>query len=426
MIDPVKRNATILALFLLGTPLPSWAFELIDEFIWTESGRFQAYPAPAPDGRTVRFSAFTGVMRDNNLFRLSDTVPVGTIGASQRSDTIYRYGAGVDVDMPVSRQRLLFNAQVEQRKFDNFGALDHTAYRLGGVWRWMIGNEWSGDIGYDRRKAIADFGDLQLRVKDLITTDHAYANAGYLLTPRWRVRGGAETWEYAHSESLRASLAHRLDSGTVGLDYVTPAANSIGGQFKYSEGSFPNQEVVAGTLVNNDFREYEASVVAHWVPTAKSTLDARLGYTRREHAQFSQRDFDGFTGRLAYDWFVTAKTVLNLAMWREIRSYEDVTSSYLLSHGISVGPSWAPTEKIVLHAKLLFERRDFEGDPGVPLGTGTVQREDKVKAISLSAGWSPRRNIELTIATEKGDRSSNVPGLDYDYTTVMGNARLRF
>src|SRR5688500_6478527 len=101
-----KLTATILGALALVTSLPASAFDLIDATPWPESGRFQAYPAPAPDGRTLRVSAFTGVMRDNNLFRLSDTVPLSTIGASQRSDTIYRYGAGMDVDLPVSRQRL--------------------------------------------------------------------------------------------------------------------------------------------------------------------------------------------------------------------------------------------------------------------------------------------------------------------------------
>ena len=412
---------------LLGMSAAGNAFEILEEIAWPATGRFPAYPQEPPDGKTVRFSVFTGLMHDNNLFRLSDSVnPVTTLGTTEKSDTIFRYGAGVDVDLPISRQRLLLNAQVERRDFDEFGFLDHTAYRLGGVWRWVAGSQWSGDVGYDRRKALSPFGDIQAPIKDMITSDHAYGSAGYRFTPRWRVRGGLDWWKYDHSDPTRIPLDHKLGSGTLGVDYMTPADNFVGGQFKYSNGDYPNRQPVAATLVDNGFQEYEASLVAHWILTGKSVLDARAGYTKREHDQFTQRDYDGFTGRLSFDWFVGSKTLLNFAAWRELQAYEDVIASYVVAHGASFGPRWAPTDKIVLQARLVYERRDFEGDPGIPLGTTLVEREDKFKGIRLLGGWSPRRNIEVSVGVDWGDRTSNTLGADYDYTKWMANAKFRF
>jgi hypothetical protein len=239
------------------------------------------------------------------------------------------------------------------------------------------------------------------------------------------VRGGLDWWKYDHAEPTRAVIDLRTTSGTVGVDYVTPAFNSIGAQFKYTEGSYANLQPVGALLVDNSFREYEASAVAHWIVTGKSVLDGRIGYTKREHKQLPQRDFDGLTGRLSYDWFVASKTVLNFAVWRETLGYTDVTASYVVSKGASFGPSWAPTAQLVFQGRLVHEKRDFSGAPGLVLGIGP-QSKDTFNGVRLSAGWTPRRFIELVVAADKGERSSNTVGRDYDYTAVMANAKLRF
>ena len=178
--------------------------------------------------------------------------------------------------------------------------------------------------------------------------------------------------------------------------------------------------------VDNEFKEYETSAVARWVVTGKSTFTGRVGYTERKHEQVPQRDFNGWTGRLEYDWFVANKTLLNFAVWHEIASYADLQASYVVSEGVSFGPAWAPTEKLILQAKLIHENRDYQGDPGFVASTATPLREDKFDGVRLSAGWTPRRWIELVVSVDHGKRDSNVVGREYDFTSVLGNARVRF
>lgn len=392
------RNFNIAVVLLACFPAWAWAFQTTDDITWPQDGRYPAYPAEEPDGRRIQFSVSGGLYRDNNLFRLSDSVnPQTVLGTSEKSDTVYRLGAGFKADLPISRQRLLLDAQVDYYDYDRFGALDHAAYRAGAAWKWQAGSQLSGDVGYARRRYLASLAEIQAPIRDLVTQDHLFARGGFLVTPRWRVRGGLDWQKYDHGEATRNALDSRIAAGTVGLDYVTPSNNSIGGQVKYSEGNHPNRELVAGSLVDNQYRETETSLVARWMVTGKSTFDARIGYTSRKHDQVPQRDFDGMTGRLSYDWLPGAKTLLNFALWREIRSYEDVSASYVLSKGASFGPSWAPTEKIVLQGRLVYEKRNFEGDPGFILTAGP-QRQDSFHGLRLSAGYSPRRNIELAIA----------------------------
>lgn len=420
------RNARlIMAATLLCTPTIAVAFQTTEDILWPAEGRFPAYPKE-PDERRIRYSVSGGLYHDSNLFRLSDTVnPQAVLGTTDKSDTVARIGLGLKADLPVSRQRLLLDAKVDDYKYDRFGFLDHAEYRAGATWQWQVTSLWSGDVGYNRQRYLASLAELQSRTKDLITVDHAFANAGYLLTPRWRARGGLDRYEYSHGDVTLNTLENRTNSATAGLDYLTPGGNSVGGQVKYTNGQYPNRQLVAGSLVDNEYNETETSAVTHWVVTGKSTLDARLGYTNRTHKQVPQRNFSGATGRLSYDWTPGAKTLLNFSAWRELRAVEEIAASYVLSKGISFGPNWAPTPKLVFQARLLRETRDYDGDPGFALA-GAPKREDVFRGARLSAGYTPRRNIELAIAVEKGERDSNIVGRDYDYNTVSANAKLSF
>lgn len=422
----MRNSIAVIAFGLL--PAVSYAYQGIDDILWTEKGQFPAYPPEPkePGERPIRFSVSSGIDHDSNLFRLSSTTDAqAAIGTRDKSETMYHLGAGFKADLPISRQHLLLEGEVTEHLFDRFSVLDYLGYKAGARWNWAAKDILSGNLGYRRQRFISSFGELQGLVKDLITEDHAFAEAGYHLTPRWKLRGGVDFFNFDHSDPTRRTLDNHTISGTLGIDYVTPASNSIGVQVKYTDGTFDNREFFVGSFVDNGFQEVEASVVANWNITAKSHIDARAGFTSRNHDQLSQRDFDSFTGRLSYDWKPLAKTLLNVSAWREIRSIEDVTASFVQETGVSVGPAWAPTSKIILQGKLVYEERDFRGDPGFALQLAP-QREDLFRGAKFTAGYTPRRWIQLGAAWELGDRSSNVSGRQYDYYAVSGNVRINF
>ncbi|HXV11230.1 MAG TPA: XrtB/PEP-CTERM-associated polysaccharide biosynthesis outer membrane protein EpsL [Burkholderiales bacterium] len=421
----MKARTIVATVSVLCAPFPCPAFESLEDISWPATGIFPAYPVEEPDKRNVRFSVFGGAMYDDNLFRLSDSVNPATIGVTDKSDTVVRAGGDFKADLPAGRQHFLLDGRVERRDYDKNSFLDHTPYRAGAAWKWLAGEDWRGDIGYRRQKRLASLAELQAPIKDLITSDWAYFSAGYSLSPRWRVRGGYDWSEYEHSATVRRSLDNETSVVTGGIDYVTPAGSSVGAQVKYTDGRYPNREFVAGSLVDNSYEETEASAVTRWVVTGKSVLKGRIGYTNRQHDQVPQRDFEGWTGRGDLDWFVGAKTLVALAAWREIQSTEDVSASFVLSKGWSVGPRWAPTEKFVFQARYVREDRDYRGDPRFVV-TGLPEREDTFRGLLVSAGYAPLRSTELAIAVETGERDSNIPLRDYDDTTVSVNARFRF
>ena len=71
------------------------------------------------------------------------------------------------------------------------------------------------------------------------------------------------------------------------------------------------------------------------------------------------------------------------------------------------------------------ERDTFQGDP-VQILAGTPQREDKFNGYTLGAGWSPLRELLLSLGYEHGRRTSNIVGRDFEYNVLSANARYTF
>ncbi|MGH8771418.1 MAG: XrtB/PEP-CTERM-associated polysaccharide biosynthesis outer membrane protein EpsL [Burkholderiales bacterium] len=396
-----------------------------DSVLWPDEGYFYAYPVDTTELRNLKFSGTVGLVYDDNVFRLDDNESAqALLGESGRSDTIRQVGVGLRYDLPVSRQTFTLEARADNYDYDRFDELSHTAYLFGGNWSYQAGPDLSGDLGYRRTQHLTSFNEVQAQVRDLITRDRGYFAANYRVYPRLQVRGALEADRIDHDADTRRALDQRILTETFGVDYVSIRENTIGVQLQLKQGEFPNREVVAGTTVDNEYDEYEISAVTGWQFAPKTRFDGRLGYTDREHDQISQRDFSGITYRGTLAWAPTAKTLVDGALYREIASVEDLIASFVLTEGVTAGIAWAPTIKIVLQARAIYEDREYEGDPGLFLGTAQ-QRDETFRGLRLVAGYRATRAIDVSAAYEHGNRSSNIINNDYDYDLFSINVGLR-
>ena len=55
-----------------------------------------------------------------------------------------------------------------------------------------------------------------------------------------------------------------------------------------------------------------------------------------------------------------------------------------------------------------------------------IRHPQRLDGFSVTAGYSPVRNVHLSIGAEWGDRTSNLTGFDFDYRLISANARIRF
>ena len=402
--------AGLLAVF----PLCSFAFDALDAMAFPSTGRFPAYPADEP-ARPTEVYVQAGVMRDSNLLRLQ---------SGRQSDWVTRYGAGIRHEgRVIGRQSVFLEARADHYAYDRFSLLDHTGYALLGEWRWELGNDISGTLGYRRREILAPLAEIQAARKDLVTTEDVFGSGAYRFAADWRVRAGADRTTTKHTGG---GTPAGVNTVTAGIDYFTPLGNALGVEYRRTQGAVILFDAAGFIIFNSDYSEREVAVVGTYVTGTTIRTTGRLGRTHRETELLPGHDFNGNTGRLSLDWLVTNKTIFGFTWWREARAVVDLAANFVLSRGVAFGPRWAPTAKLNFAAAIVRDHRNYLGEPLVVTTSGLPQRDEVLRTIRFAADWELVRNTEIGAAIDYGERDSNILGRGYRYNAVMLNARMRF
>jgi hypothetical protein len=288
------------------------------------------------------------VKRDDNLFRSSD---------NEEDETIAYLGGGIKTDLKMSRQHFLVDAEAERAKYDNFDDLDHTRLNGRAVWAWQVGNLWSGQLGTRYAREMRSFEQTLIREKDMRTRKVGYFDAGYQLHPDWQLVGGLSYTTVDYQE--RKILERDFTSGQFEVKYRNTLNTRVGVRVKHTEYDLQDRQI-AGFDINNDYKESEVSAIFFWEGSAKSKLEARLGYTWQSFDELDDRDYNGSTGRLTYQWIMTEKTRFDFTAWRETSSRNDEVIDYVLTKGISISPEWSVTELVSIRGTLGYENDDFK------------------------------------------------------------------
>ena len=403
----LQRRVTVLAAALSLTAAPSArAFEAIDTIPWPSRGLFPAYPADETRPTGVMLEA--GVMRDDNVLRTE---------TAAQADTITRVGGAVRHEQRIiGRQRLRLDARGDYYKYDRSTNLDHAAYALAGDWLWEAGNNLAGTLiaGYVQRQAAPS--ETQTDRLDLVNSATLSGTAAYLITPRLRLRGGLSALKEERTQAVKTES--RAATAIAALEYVSPLLNTLGLEYRSTQGEAP---LAVGATGNPDYVERELAAVVTYALGAQLRVAGRLGYTSRDYDQETdtQHNFAGPTGRMSLEWLPGTKTVLGFEAYREPRSVIEVAASHMIVAGVSFGPRWALTNKAVLGAQLVRERRVFDGDPSI--GAGITRRDELIHLVRISVGWEPVRQWQLSAAFDHGERESNIVGRDYQFNAVMAN-----
>jgi hypothetical protein len=340
-------------------------------------------------------------------------------------DNIMRIGAGVRQDARVfGRQSVRLEARFDQYLFDNFSDLNHLAYNFGGEWRWEIGNDLSGTLGYAHVHRLAALAETQSATKRMINTDDLVGTAAYRLGPQFRLRGAGVV---SHAERI-APGADNLNvltrTGTLGIDWVSPLGNAIGIEQRVSAGDAPVSPTIdpSGALVGNDYTERETALVATYVAGATLSFNGRVGHTTRTYTDLPASNFSGNTYRAGLVWSPTTKTFITFDAYHEPRSIIDLDASHAVLTGTAIGPAWAINAKNVLSLRLVNERRHFVAGPSIDPAAPLL--DETVRLMRLGWGWEPERLMQVGFGIDRGNRESNTFNRNYNFTAVMANLRV--
>jgi exopolysaccharide biosynthesis operon protein EpsL len=375
--------------------------------------------------------------RDSNVFRLSSAPnPANPPDSPSGGDTYTTTSVGLNLDLPVSRQRFQLGYARIYSRYDRFTQLDLNGYDGKALWQWQVGNDASGQLSYAQNLALASFANIGGTTPDPLTTRQALFNGTYMVTPSWRAQAGAGGFQQRNGDPARQSIDIDIVSGDASLSYATPANTSIGLGVRAEKGRYPSRDFIpadpqtgVGSAFDNAYRQYGVDLVADWTATGLSHLSARVGRVSRRNEHLPQRDFYGTAVRVQHDWTPTGKLTINTTVVQDINPYDDIRASYVYVRGVSFRPTLSVTGKIDVSGIFEYSRRQYFGDPNLdpnPPPSGAVGRTDRVRSATATLSYHPLRTLALQMSAQRESRSSTIPFGDYEATILGISARLSF
>lgn len=367
----------------------------------------------APD-QVVRPYLGYGIAQDDNLLGTGEAV----------SSTSRRAEAGLMVDKRIGQQQLSAALQFTHSTYDQLPELNHDGKDLRVNWNWHVANHLDGNIGSSYVQALAPFVNFHGRERNLRSERRDFADGGWLLHPSWRVRAGVSRDTLAYDLDAQQAGNRVEHVGELGLDYLAASGSTIGTQLRHTRGLFPHRQTLGTLSVDNSYQQGELKAKINWLVTGKTQLQFLGGLVQRKHDEFAARDYRGLNARLTANWQASAKLGVALAGWREIGALDDVTASYTLNQGVSVGANWELSDKLRLDGQLKHETSDYSGSAAI--ASALAERKDSVGRAALGLVYKPTAHLQLSARAYRDQRRSTLAGNSYPTSGLLLNSRYEF
>jgi len=386
-----------------------------------------AVPQPSAAGqeRTVMVVVGSSLTWDSNVFRLPDSAdPQAQLGRSSKSDRISTTYAGLRVDKQYAQQRFLLDATVTAIRYRAFSYLDFDPVEYRGEWQWHLTPRVSGALGADRSQALANYGDFRnASQRNVLINENRRLSVDGWLFGGWHLLGGLRQREINYSVPFPQVGSFRETAGEAGLKYLAGTAASLTVNFRSTSGHYTDRVLDPVALLDDGFTRSESELLATWIVTGKSTLDARLARVDYRSNHFAERSFSGTAATLGHRWAATGKLSVNLAFSRELQPWEDSSASYRVDQRLSLGPLWQMTDRTALRLSLGREARDYRNP--VAGFTGTTRR-DTLRSAQIALDWRLLRNLSVNASLQRQRQTSTDPAFEFEAGVATLGASLKF
>lgn len=348
------------------------------------------------------------------------------------SDTSRRAEAGLVINKRISQQIFSAKLNVSHVTYDRLRALDNDGKDFLVNWNWHVGDRVEGNLGASYVQGLAHyvegltpFVNLNNQERNLRTQRREFFDGSWRLHPSWRVRGGLSRDSLNYDLDTQKAGNRVEDMSEVGLDYLASSGSTIGVQLRHIRGDLPNPQQLDSLVIGNSYDQNEIKAKINWLLTGKTQLQFLGGYVQRKQDSFSQRDYSGLNARLIANWQPTGKIGVTLSGWREIGALEDLTASYTLNQGLSIGSRWNLTSKLWLDGLLKHETSDYSGTTAFS-SLLPADRKDIFRTASVKLTYLPTDHLQLAAVAYRKNRDSSINGNSYPDNGVMLSSRYEF
>ena len=366
-----------------------------------------------------------GIQQDSNLFRQS---------ANEQSDSIQSTSATLAFAKSLAQQRFSLDASLIDYRYSKNDYLDYRATNYNGAWNWALTHRLTGVLSLSQTEAQTSFVDYSqgtpLTHPIVRRTNVNHFGAEWQVMGGWRLLGGVTNNQQANSSTFTAQNSYELNTWEAGAKYIWPAGNYLQLLRREGNGTYKDRVYVGLDVVpapfnsqfDTGFSQTETEARLYVPLTGKSAIDGKLAHQSRQHDHFSQRDYSVNIGRVDYTWLPTGNLSVVSGLRREVAAYQTIISSYYLTDGFKVQPSWQISPKVILRLSYDWQRRKYEG----ALITGQPEWRDKLQSARVGVDWAPVRWATLSTAYQRDTRHSTRDNFDFNANIFSVTARLNF
>ncbi|MGJ7918449.1 XrtB/PEP-CTERM-associated polysaccharide biosynthesis outer membrane protein EpsL [Massilia sp. LXY-6] len=362
---------------------------------------FAAIPAGAGPNDALHVYGGVAYGHDDNLLRIPENQP-GFDNA--RGDSWWTREGGLIFDKEYSRQRITLVAKLSKTNFDRFKQLDYDGKDMQANWAWQLGNHLQGKIGTSLQQVLAPYTDFSSTERNLRRSRSSYAEGTWRFHSSWQVRTGFQRDKYTY-EALSNRYNNRTEDATeLELDYLPRSGSTVGLVARHVKGQYPFPRPVGPFTFNDSFTQDELKARVKWLATGSTTLDALVGYTRRDQPSFGGAT-SGAAGKINATYQPRGKMTYTASVWRDFAPIESTLVSYTLNKGASIGAQWDATAKIKVNADAIYERRNYSARQEF---TGADSLRDSIRTATMRVTWQPRPTIQVQAGVAHQERSGSV------------------
>jgi len=366
-----------------------------------------AMPALA-ESNPYYFGGLLAYNQISNVFRQA-TAP--------KNDRLATTSLLAGMDQPVGRQRLFFDASLQDNRYRSNTALNNQGYSLKAGLEWATLERLSGVVDVNTSNALADYNigsNLTPIFKRNIERNRQYHGLFRLgLVTRYSLEANLTRRERSFSAAEYAQLESKQDAASLGLSYKPSDALTLGVAARHTEGVFPNYPLLFADIpigsAEDKYQREDIDLTTELRASGASKFSARLSRGKSSHSLSYERNFSGITGALSWAWQPSAKFSFSTQLSRDtgqeilvagVNQNRVVSSMQLLAN-------YQLTGKIMLSAGTSLSRGDYTYQ-----NINTLNF-DNITNVNLGARWAYSRGLTFGCQGKHNSRSNSTPQYGY-------------
>ena len=351
---------------------------------------------------------------DDNLYRLPSYTDVTAVAGplATRADSFNTISLGGDGRWFSDNQVFGLNFRADENRFTHNDSLNNVSGTGNLEWDWRLATDWSGQVGVSYYRGLANFASTGYYERDVVQREDYFSTLRYQVGPHWAIYGGfigADTGQTAVAEQL---YDYHSNAGNAGIEFATSSENTIALDYRYTDATFPQDFVLAGTLYNADYREDTTRILVKYVFSAATELDASGGYLKRDYPVSNFATFSGDIWQVSLKWTPTDYLLWVATGWRQLTAYVEAQSDYFVSTGGSIAAVWAASDTLALSVGASRENHDYISSS--PSAITFASRYDRLTTEQARLVYSPTQYLTFKLAYHYEQRESNQAQFQYN------------